>query len=88
MLYDMAATCAAEGLTSSLLITALTKRFVLSQFIRPILPEESMIKAISKRGLHSLSKEKKCRVQSPKMSEIEQYNEKGNDNILDYSKLK
>lgn len=54
----MAATWAAEALSTSLLITALTNRFVLSQFVRPILPDESMINAISKRGLHSLSKQK------------------------------
>lgn len=58
VLYAMAATWAAEALSTSLLITALTNRFVLSQFVRPILPDESMINAISKRGLHSLSKQK------------------------------
>lgn len=55
VLYEIAATRVPEELTSSLLINALTNRFTLSQLLRPILPDESTIKAISRTGRHSLS---------------------------------
>ena len=51
----MAAILAPEVLTSSLLVVALTNRLTRSQFLRLILPDESMIKAISTTALHSLS---------------------------------
>ena len=55
VLYAIAATCVAELLTSSLLTIALRNRFIRSQFLRPMLPDESMIKAISTTERHSLS---------------------------------
>ena len=51
----MAATLVPEELTSSLLVAALTKRLTLSQFLRLILPDESMINAISTTVAQSLS---------------------------------
>ena len=57
LLYAIAATCVTELLTSSLLTIALRNRFIRSQFLRPILPDESMIKAISSTERHSLSDE-------------------------------
>ena len=55
VLYEIAATRVPEDLTSTLLINDLTNRFTLSQLLRPILPDESTIKAISRTGRHSLS---------------------------------
>ena len=55
VLYDITAKCVAEGLMSSLLTKALRNRFTLSQLLRPILPDESTINAISTTVLHSLS---------------------------------
>ena len=57
LLYATAATCVTELLTSSLLTSALRNRLIRSQFLRPILPDESMIKAISSTERHSLSDE-------------------------------
>lgn len=55
LLYAIAAMCVADGLTSSLLTNAFRNRFIFSQLVRPIDPDESMTKAMSTTVRHSLS---------------------------------
>lgn len=55
VLYAIAATRVVARPTSILLTIDLTNRFIRSQFSRPMLPEESTIKAISRTVPHSLS---------------------------------
>lgn len=58
LLYATAAICVAEALTSSLLTSALRNRFIRFQLLPPILPDESITKAMSTTLRHSLSDQK------------------------------